>query len=76
MVYCLHCYHEGLVKILFSHPSTALLMACDSFLLLHLAPPPSSSGTLSAQVRHPIWGEYASSLMQQGVSRPKVRAGG
>lgn len=32
-----------------------------------------SAGTLSSQVRHPIWGEYAASLMQQGVSRPKVR---
>eukprot|EP00878_Enallax_costatus_P033145 GHUV01036535.1.p1 GENE.GHUV01036535.1~~GHUV01036535.1.p1 ORF type:complete len:508 (+),score=89.61 GHUV01036535.1:521-2044(+) len=28
-------------------------------------------GTLSSQVRHPIWGEYAGSLLQQGVSRPK-----
>lgn len=31
------------------------------------------AGTLSAQVRHPIWGEYAASLLQQGACRPKVR---
>lgn len=26
---------------------------------------------LSAQAQHPIWGQYASSLLQQGVSRPR-----
>jgi hypothetical protein len=31
-----------------------------------------AAGALSSQARHPIWGEYASSLLSQGVSRPKV----
>lgn len=28
-------------------------------------------GTLSSQARHPIWGEYASSLLAQGMTKPK-----
>ncbi|KAF6259333.1 DNA topoisomerase [Scenedesmus sp. NREL 46B-D3] len=28
-------------------------------------------GALSSQARHPIWGQYAASLLSQGVSKPK-----
>lgn len=37
--------------------------------------PAVPAGTLSAQVRHPVWGEYAASLLEQGACRPKVRQG-
>jgi hypothetical protein len=53
---------------------------CDSRRVPHGAVPHLShgvtrhtlAGTLTAQTRHPIWGAYASALLQAGASVPKV----
>lgn len=50
-----------------------LTQSCFVWLWLLLCCVVCVPGPLSAQAQHPIWGQYASSLLQQGVSRPKVR---